>query len=166
MRRDREEAKQVIRKIIKKDFKYLYRLKELDKNTIHLSFIMDSKCYNLQMTIKFEENWVDILCFISPTILTKKYNDNYWEALQTINYINWNIKSWGRFYIDSYGDIAYSLRLNYDVIEKMPDESTKEIETAIDYYSDLFVPLLNVCQGKAKFDDIKQFIDDMWGGLQ
>ncbi|MEK6453327.1 hypothetical protein [Caldifermentibacillus hisashii] len=163
---DKITAIRKVETVLKRDFKYLCKKRRLDAETIHLTFSMDSKTHDLQTTFKFSERWCDMLCFISPTILTKKYNDNYWEALQTINYINWNTKSWGRFYIDSYGDIAYSLRLNYYVIEKMPHESTKEIEVAIDYYADLFVPLLNVCQGKAKFDDIKQFIDDMWGGLQ
>ncbi len=48
----------------------------------------------------------------------------------------------------------------------MPYECAKEIECAIDYYADLFVPLLNVCQGKTSFNDTKQFIDNMWGGIQ
>lgn len=28
-----------------------------------------------------------------------------------MNYINWNVKSWGRYYIDPFYDVAYSLRL-------------------------------------------------------
>lgn len=98
------EAINFIENQLKQDFKYLCKI---NINTIHLSFTMDSNTHSLQMSLAFQKKWVDILCFISPTILT--CNNNFWETLQTVNYINWNIKSWGRFYIDDFGDIAYSL---------------------------------------------------------
>ena len=158
-------AMQTVDEILKKDFKYLYRRQRIDINTLHLTFQMDSNSHGLQMAFTFQEMWCDILCFISPTTPTPCSN-YYWKALQVVNYINWSIKSWGRYYIDIYGDLAYSLRLDYDVLEKMPYECAKEIECAIDYYADLFVPLLNICQGKTSFNDTKQFIDDMWGGIQ
>ncbi len=162
----RIKAKQTIEHFIKKDFKYLYRKQEMGKHAIHLSFTMDSKTHTLQMSFQFQERWVDILCFISPTILTSNINKNYYEALQTVNYINWNVKSWGRFYIDTFGDCSYSMRIKYNILESMPQESIEQIESTIDYYSDLFIPLLNVCQGKKTFEDTKLFIDDMWGGIQ
>ena len=86
--------------------------------------------------------------------------------MKTINYINWNIKSWGRLYVDDFGDIAYSLRINYDILNSIPQESIKEIEATVDYYSDLFIPLLDVSQGKKSFDETKLFINDMWGGIR
>ncbi|MPM05383.1 hypothetical protein SDC9_51673 [bioreactor metagenome] len=162
---NRVSAMQSIDGVLKNDFKYLYKRHNIEHHTLHLTFQMDSKSHSLQMCFDFQERWCNILCFISPTILTP-CSDNYWEALQTVNYINWNIKSWGRYYIDTYGDLAYSLRLDYDVLDRMPHECAKEIKCAIDYYADLFVPLLNICQGKASFTDTKQFIDDMWGGMQ
>lgn len=158
-------AMQAVDEILKKDFKYLYRRQSVDNNTLHLTFQMDSKSHSLQMSFDFQERWCNILCFISPTILTP-CSDNYWEALQTVNYINLYIKSWGRYYIDTYGDLAYSLRIDYDVLERMPHECAKEIECAIDYYADIFIQLLYICQGKTSFVDTKQCIDDMWGGMQ
>ena len=161
------KAMKLIEQMLKKDFKYLYKKENIDINTWHFIFLMDSKTHTLQMSFDFCEQWVDILCFISPTILLLDSNENYWEALQTVNYINCNIKSWGRFYIeDSFRDLAYSLRIDYNVLERMPHECIKEIECAIDYYADLFIPLLNVCQGKTSFDNTKLFINDMWGGIQ
>lgn len=154
------EAINFIENQLKQDFKYLCKI---NINTIHLSFTMDSNTHSLQMSLAFQKKWVDILCFISPTILT--CNNNFWETLQTVNYINWNIKSWGRFYIDDFGDIAYSLWINYDILNSMPQESIKEIEATVDYYSDLFIPLLNVSQGNKTFDETKLFINDMWGGM-
>lgn len=162
----RIEAKQTIEHFINKDFKYLYQKQNIDINTWHFTFRMDSNTHNLQMSLEFQEKWVDILCFISPTILTCNNNNNFLETLQTVNYINWNVKSWGHFYIDDFGDIAYSLRINYDSLNSMPQESIKEIETTVDYYSDLFIPLLNVSQGSKTFDETKLFINDMWGGIK
>ena len=161
---NRMAARTQIESILKHNFKYIYFQNNLNINTIHLTFHMDSKSHNLQQTFRFEEKWCDVLCFISPTVLEKD-SESYWQALQTINYINWNVKSWGRYYIDEYNDLAYSLRLDYNVLETMPDECTKEIEAAVDYYADLFLPLLKVGQGKATFEDTKEFIDEMWGEL-
>lgn len=147
-----------------KNFKYLYKRQDIDILEWHFTFFMDSKNHNLQMTLVFNEKWCDVLCFISPTIQIP-LEKNYWETLKILNYINYYIKSWGRFYIDPYGDLAYSLRLDYNVLEKIPDECIQEIECAVDYYSDLFVLLLKTGQGKTLFDDTKQFIDDMWRPL-
>jgi hypothetical protein len=157
------KAMKLVEQMLKEDFKYMYKQKKIDINTWHLTFIMDSKTHNLQMSFNFREQWIDILCFISPTILVPSSNENYWEALRTVNYINWNIKSWGRYYIDSFGDLAYSLRISHSVLENVTYECIKEIECAIDYYADLFIPLLNVCQGKTSFENTKLSIDDMWG---
>jgi len=154
---------QTVEKLLKKDFKYLCKEYRLNIYTLHLSFLMASQTHNLQANLDFQENWVDVLCFISPTELTVG-SESYWQALQTVNYVNWYTKATGRFYIDTYGDLAYSLRINYDFLEKEPHMAIKEIETAIDYYSDLFVPFLDVCLGMKAFDDAKTFIDDMWVG--
>lgn len=158
-------AMTLIEQVLNKNFKYLYKKQNIDTNSWHLTFLMDSNTHNLQMSFKFYEEWCDILCFISPTVLNS-LNDSYWETLQIVNYINWNIKSWGRFYIDSYGDLAYSLRIKYRVLRDMPEECFKEIECALDYYVDLFKPLLNVCQGKVSFEEAKLYIDNLWGGAQ
>ena len=157
----RNQAMLQINQMLKKDFKYLYNRQNIDIHAFRLTFIMDSKSNNLQMTFNFREKCCDILCFISPTVLSPN-SDNYRNALQVVNYINWYIKSWGRYYIDTNGDLAYSLRLDYDVLEKMPNKCAREIECVINYYADLFIPLLNICQGKSTFENAKEFIDNMW----
>lgn len=157
----RARAMQAVTNILQQDFKYLYEKENTDIHTVHLTFQMDSRSHCLQMSFDFQERWCDILCFISPTVLTVG-SENYWEALKTVNFINWNIKSWGRFYVDDFGDIAYSLRIYYDALEKTPQMCAKEIECAVDFWSDLFIPLLNVCQGKASFAETKRFIEAMW----
>lgn len=98
------------------------------------------------MTLRFTDKYCDVLCFISPRVLSEKYEN--FDVLKTINTINWCIKSSGRFYIDDYNDIVYSLRLGYDILETMPDIFLAELETSIQYYEDLFVLILEVSSGK------------------
>jgi hypothetical protein len=161
----RAAAMKAIDEILQVNFKYLYhRRNVINIHTLHLTFRMDSKSHSLQMAFDFQESWCDILCFISPTTLTVG-SENYWEALQAVNYANWHTKAAGRFYIDSFGDLAYSLRLNYQLLENEQDVCTKEIEAAIDFFVDLFVPFLNICKGEKRFEDIRQFIDNMYGVL-
>ena len=162
----RMSARTQIEAILRRNFKYLFDKSIFDINAIHLVFQMDSKSYNLQMSLEFEEKWCDVLCFISPTVLTTTKHEAYWQALQTVNHINWNVKSWGRYYIDEYNDLVYSIRLNYNVLKSIPDECAKEIEKAVDYYADLFILLLKVCEGKENFEYAKYFIHEMWGVMQ
>ena len=154
-------ARQKVDEILKEQFKYIYKRHTIDINTFQLIFQMDSRTHELRMNFCFQESWCDVVCFISPTSLTPGTNE-YWEALQCVNYVNWNVKSWGRFYIDLYGDLAYSLRLDYSVLESMPREARTELETAVDYYADLFVPFLKVCQGKESFVQARKFIDEIY----
>jgi hypothetical protein len=159
------EALKTVDSLLKNNFKYLYKKEKLNIFELHLSFQMDSKTHELQTSMNFEDDWLDILTFISPTAMEIE-SDEYNEALKTVNYINWNIKSNGRFYVDTYGDLAYSLRIKYDFLGAEPHMAINEIEVAIDYYSDLFIPLLDVCLGKKIFNDAKVFIDEMWGDIE
>ena len=162
---NRAKAMQTVEELLKKDFKYLCKKEKLNIFELHLSFQMDSNSHELQSSMDFQENWLNVLTFISPTAL-KIGSDAYWQALLIVNYVNWYTKSAGRFYIDSYGDLAYSLRINYDFLDKEPHMAIKEIEAAIDYYADLFIPFLDVCLGTKSFNDTKIFIDDMWGEMK
>ena len=152
-------AKKCVEDLLHHNFRYLYKETSLGLMDTHLTFKMDSNTHELQMTLKFEENYCDVLCFISPTVLTEDY---YEETLKTVNAINAYVKSCGRFYIDDYMDIAYSLRTNYDVIDIMPEYFIKEIETAIQFYEDVFCILLDVSQGKKSFEESRDFIEKMW----
>lgn len=160
---NKASAMKVVDVILKNEFKYLNIRQNISIDVLHLTFKMDSGTHNLQMTFRFDESYVDILCFVSPRMLTQD-DEHYFEALRSINYINLHVKAWGRYYIDNYYDIAYSLRLDYNVLEIMPHECVKEIECAVDYYADLFILLINVCQGKISYEDTKEYIDAMWRG--
>ena len=47
----------------------------------------------------------------------------------------------------------------------MPREARTELETTVDYYADLFVPFLKVCQGKESFVQVREFIDEIYSFL-
>lgn len=159
---NRVQAMTTVDHILKHKFKYLYQQQKLNIRTLHLSFLMDSKTHNIQMTFEFQKKWIDIACFVSPTVFIENANI-YFDVLQTINYLNWNINSFGRFYLDTYGDFAYGLRLDYLMLEQAEDICIKEIEAVVDYYADIFVLVLNVLRGETSFEYAKNFIDNMWG---
>lgn len=154
------DAEKRIRAYLVTDFKYIYKETNVGRHKIHLTFKMDSSTYDLQMTFDFEDSYCDILTFISPRVLTAEYYD---ETLHTINEINTYVKAFGRFYVDEYNDVAYSLRLPYSMIENQPVHMMNEIEGAVAYFEDLFCVLLDVTQGKRSFEECKIFLQNMWG---
>lgn len=158
----RIKAKKQVKTMLHHQFKYIFVENAIDLNTIHLTFQMDSKSHNLQMTLRFTDKYCDILCFISPRVLSEKY-ESYFDVIKTINTINCYIKSAGRFYVDDYNDIAYSLRIGYDVLETMPNMFLAELETLIQYYEDLFILILDVSSGKKTYCECKEFINEIWG---
>ena len=156
---NRIEAKKRIKELLRTDLGYIYKETNIGMHKIHLTFKMDSRTYELQMAFFFAEKFCDVLTFISPRVLTDKY---YNETLYTINFINTYIKAFGRFYVDEFYDIAYSLRLPYTMIEERPIETIWEIQGAVKYYEDVFCIILDVAQGKKTFEDCKEFIEKMW----
>lgn len=63
---------QSVENLLKKDFKYLCKKDILNLFELHLSFQMDSNTHGLQSRIDFQEKLVDVLTFISPTVLKQK----------------------------------------------------------------------------------------------
>ena len=94
---DRTEAKKRLTYLLHTDINYIFTETWLTPWKLHMSFKMDDRKYDLQMTIDFYDDYCDVMTFINPTALTKEY---YEETLNTVNYINWYVKGAGRFYID------------------------------------------------------------------
>lgn len=92
------KAKKKVGDMLHNQFKYLFVENVIDLHTIHLTFQMDSKSYNLQMTLRFADAYCDILAFISPRVVDE---NNYLNILKTINVINSYAKGWGKFYVVS-----------------------------------------------------------------
>lgn len=158
----RAKAMGRMQELLEKNFKYLYEPAKTQISELHLCLKMDSQKYELQTSMMFEPNWVDILTFISPTAVRVE-SEAYMEVLKTVNFINWASKSTtGRMYLDDFGDIAYSLRFTYDWLEKYPEIVIREYESAIQYYEDLFTLLLEIAEGKKDYNEAKSFIEMMW----
>lgn len=145
-----------------KNFKYIYKKELLKIDLWHFTFNMDLGLPKIQMTLEFSEKYLDILAFPHPVIVN---DENFGGLFRIINYINWNIKGIGRFYIDDNKDIAYSLRIKYEMLEKMPKLSLQEIEFAIDLYSDILKILFDISNNKMSYEDGKKEIDFMWNGV-
>ena len=159
---NRVRAMKRVKELLHNDFSYIYKEERTQMNELHLTYKMDSKTHELQTSMMFEESWVDMLTFISPTAVDVDSSE-YLEVLKTINFINWSSKSsCGRMYIDSYGDIAYSLRFTYLWIENYPEVFIDEYEAAIKYYEDLFAVLLDVAFGRKSSKEAIAFITEMW----
>lgn len=86
---NRIEAKKRIKELLRTDLGYIYKETNVGRHKIHLTFKMDSRTHELQMTFDFAKKYCDILTFISPRVLTDEYYD---ETLYTINTINWKCK--------------------------------------------------------------------------
>lgn len=129
------KAKTVMDHLLRDDSKYIFSKKCLSIETWHLAFGVNYPLHELQMTLVFKDRYVDILCFPDPIILKPEYNI---VALKMVNYINWNVKVNGRFYVDDYCDIAYSMRIDYNTLDLIPHECAKEIECAVENYIDVF----------------------------
>lgn len=155
------QAKTIVKKLLHNHFSYIFTEQAIDLLTLHLTFKMDSGTHSLQMSLSFQDNYCDILTFISPTVL--KDESAYIDTLKTVNEINWNTKAFGRFYIDDQNDIAYSLRMNYLFLEEMPDLFLYQITTAVKYYEDLFCLIIEVASGKKSYEYCRDFLNKMWG---
>ncbi len=140
-------------------FKYIHKKEFLKIDLWHLTFQMDIGLPEIQMTIKFNESFLDVLVFPHPIIVN---DNNFYDLLRIINYINWNLKGLGRLYIDDYRDLAYSLRIKYSFFKKMVEFSLGEIEFAIDIYSDLLKTIFDISKGEMSYDDGKRQIDLIW----
>lgn len=109
----------------------IYKKELLKPDLWHFTFQMDAGLPEIQMTLEFTDDHLDILAFPHPIIVN---DDNFYDLLRIVNNINWNLKSLGRLYIDDYNDLVYSLRLKYSSLEKMGELLLKEIEFAIEKY--------------------------------
>ncbi|QZO76334.1 hypothetical protein HIF96_08610 [Helcococcus kunzii] len=98
----------------------------------------------MQINFRFKDAYLDVLALISPTPLIFE-SKQYFEEIKFVNEINKYLRTIGRFYVDNNGDIAYSLRFKYDLYKEFDDLAANEIKIAVDFFSDLFYVILDVC---------------------
>ena len=140
--------------------KYIYKFTDhLSIDSWHYTFDMGPGLPETQMSLTFLDYFLDVLAFPHPVIVNE---DNFINLLQAINYINNNVKGLGHFYIDEYHNIAYCLRLKYDLIEGMPAECLREIELAVDIYVDILKILFDVSRNVLAYEQCRAEIDLIW----
>ena len=133
----KKEAMILVRKLIDEQ-KYLYThisyvkggdspVLLQDPDVIHLTFAMGHPLKEVQLSIRFDETYADILAFPHPVIVKP---DCILHAIRFLNFVNNYLKTWnGRFYLDEeFLDVAYSARIPYFLLEMYPSESIQLIK--------------------------------------
>lgn len=134
----------------------------LDADMWNLSFPVGAPLGEIQITVEFNEDWIDVLAFPHPCILNK---DHVPEMLRFVNCLNGYIKlqrTNGRFYVDGL-DVAYNARLSYQYLELLPKEAvSRGVLGFLGFVADAAVPLYQVGQGEMTAAEGCQYMADRW----
>lgn len=155
----------LVRDICKNDFRIQLVAYENDDNVI--SFIRNDyhiaiklEHISLQLSLKIEEQSIFCLVFPDPIMVNSK---NKLEIINFINHVNWLTLAFGHFYVDSYNDIAYAIRIPKYLIVNNTEEVRKEIfEIPIKYFSDIQLPLLKLSSGQWDLSTAIKYIDELY----
>ena len=111
------------------------------------------------LTMHFRDEYLDVFAFLYPITINEN-NKN--ELMLTLNYLNSNIKSSGRCYIDDNNNITYALRLNYNLLEKLPKYCLEEMEKSVEFYGDILEVLYQVNNFDISYLEGKEIINHIW----
>lgn len=131
-------------------------------DTIHLAFDVGQPLGEIQTSLRFDENYLDILVFPNPIIVGKSF---VLPTIRFLNFLNSYIKTRsGRFYLDEdYLDIAFSARVPYYLLKTYPNESIEDgITNPIDFYLDVKYLLFKVSKGIIGEDEAIDSIKEIW----
>ncbi|MFC6292262.1 hypothetical protein BHU61_00415 [Macrococcus epidermidis] len=129
------------------------------KDSIDIIYEINPNFVKIQTNIQFHEKYLDLLMFPTPCIVT---DEKVEDIKLFLNYVNRIIKSFGRFYLDEYNDIAYSLRIPYDFFNNNKERMMNElIDTPISFYMDInqilvaiLIDLINVEEAEKKLNEV------------
>lgn len=170
------EAMRLVRKLINQQ-KYMYthicyiKGKDIREtpvdiskiDTIHLTFDVGESIGEIQMSLRFDETYLDILAFPHPIIVDKTYT---LQITRFINFLNTYNKTWsGRFYLDEeFLDIAYSVRIPYYILDAFPIKSmVNGVSTPIDLYMNINYLLFKVSKGMIEVEEAIKGMKEIWG---
>ena len=130
----------------------------------NLSFPVGAPLGEMQVTLDFYKEWVDVLAFPHPQIIDE---DCIIEMVRFVNCLNGYVKlqnTNGRFYVNENDlDVAYSARLNYRYLELLPQEAVSHsILGFLGFVVDVGVPLHLVGKGEMTAEDGCQYIANLW----
>lgn len=131
----------------------------------HLTFCVGAPLGEIQLTLEFQDEYVDVLAFPHPRIIDEKC------ALDMVRFVNWlngNVKlhgSNGRFYVDENDlDVAYSARLSYKYLELLPQEAVSHgVLGFLGFVAAAAVSLYQIGKGDMTAEDGCQYMVELWG---
>ena len=136
----------------------------LNADMWNLSFSVGAPLGEIQVTLAFHKEWVDVLAFPHPRIINE---DSVLEMVRFVNCLNGYVKlqdTNGRFYIDESDlDMAYSSRLNYKYLELLPQEAVSHgVLGFLSFVADAAVPLYCVGQGDMTAEEGCRYMVELW----
>lgn len=128
------------------------------RDDYHLFYNLEK--FNLQISISIEDEWVDYLMFPSLRMINSQ---NKIELIKLINYVNWFVSAFGHFYIDSYDDIAYKVRLpKYFIMEYTEKAGQEFFDVPIDFFRTIQIPLIMISEGTWNSNIAIKFTDEIF----
>lgn len=166
-----QEAMREVKRMVAENYKYSHMQHYNTKgqvidyqklNMVHYSFKSETPLKEIQVTFEFQETFFDMLAFPHPVIVTEKFLR---ETIDFINYVNSIIKV-GRLYVDTeYLDIAFSVRVPYDIFEAFETKGIDlSLNSALCFYHDLGYILYAVVTGEMSADEGKISVNRINGG--
>ena len=135
-----------------------------DGDMWNLSFPIGAPLGEIQVTLDFRKEWIDVLAFPHPRIID---GDCVSEMVRFANCLNGYVKlqnTNGRFYVDENDlDVAYSARIGYKYLELMPQEAVSHgVLGFLGFVSDAAVPMYQVGQGEMTAEEGVQYMVELW----
>lgn len=164
-----EKARHIVKNIMKHQ-KYKYDYID-DSSDLPIISILDTLQYTycnikyineLQVSISFAPNSLDVIIFPHPILIDKENVD---FTILFINYINRFIKL-GRFYVDVDSlDVAWrSNNVSYEILEAFPKKIVEEnIINGITFWLDIAFPLSKLIKSEFDIKEACKYIDRLWG---
>lgn len=130
----------------------------------NLSFPIGAPLGEIQVTLAFHKEWIDVLAFPHPRIIDEGC---VLEMIRFINSLNAYVKlqdTNGRFYVDEDAlDVVYSARLSYKYMELMLLEAVRYgVLGLLDFVADAAIPLNLIGQGAMTVEEGYQYMVELW----
>ncbi|MGM9602759.1 MAG: hypothetical protein ACI3W5_14405 [Faecousia sp.] len=130
----------------------------------NLSFPVGAPLGEIQVTLAFHKEWIDVLAFPHPRIIDE---NRVLEMVRFVNCLNGYVKlqdTNGRFYVNENElDVAYSARLSYQYLELRPQEAVSHgVLGFLSFVADAAVPLYHIGKGEMTADEGCQYMVELW----
>lgn len=132
-------------------------------DSLHVRFGIGEPLGEVQMSVRFSDNYFDLLAFPSPIMVDENFAS---ATIRFINTLNHYMKMGnGRFYLDeSTMDVAISVRIPYYYLKAFPLESVDDsISGSMAFYMDVGYPIYHVSRGNMTVKEACDYIRDIWG---